>query len=74
VLKALPPHQVVLTVLASGDDVELYLTFSAPLPAPPDLTRSGRHLPASACWHAEVSTTETGGGCLEVSWRKDDVA
>ncbi len=88
VTSALPPHQVVLTVLASsedgepgqpsepgkpGDDIELYLTFSAPLlTAPPDLTRSGLDVPASARWQARVSTTEPGGGCLEVSWRKDD--
>jgi hypothetical protein len=71
VISALPPHQVVLTVLACGDDVELYLTFSAPLRAAPDLTRSGLDVPASAGWHARVSTAETGGGCLEVSWRKD---
>jgi hypothetical protein len=72
VISALPPHQVTLTVLASGDDVELYLTFSAPLRSPPDLTRSGLDVPASARWHASVSTTEAGGGCLEVAWRKDD--
>jgi hypothetical protein len=71
VISALPPHQVILTVLASGDDVELYLTFSAPLGTTPDLTRSGLDVPASACWLACVSTTETGEGCLEVSWRKD---
>jgi hypothetical protein len=74
VISALPPHQVMLTVLASGDDVELYLTFSAPLRAAPDLTRSGLDVPASAGWRACVSTTETGGGCLEVSWRKDRAA
>jgi hypothetical protein len=74
VISALPPHQVMLTVLASGDDVELYLTFSAPLRSPPDLTRFGLDVPASAHWHALVSTTETGGGCLEVAWRKDGAA
>ena len=73
VLSALPPHQAVLTALA-GDDVELYLTFAAPLRAMPDLTRFGHDLPAAARWHAAVSTTETGGGYLEVSWRKDDPA
>ena len=30
VLSVLPPHQAVLTVLAAGEDVELYLTFSSP--------------------------------------------
>jgi hypothetical protein len=72
-LGALPPHQVILTVLAPGDDVELYLTFGAPLRHVPDLTRSGLDLPATARWHAAVVATETGGGCLEVSWRKDGV-
>jgi hypothetical protein len=70
VISALPPHQVMLTVLASGDDVELYLTFSAPLRNPPDLTRFGLDVPASARWRALVSTT-AGGGCLEVAWRRD---
>lgn len=78
VIGALPPHQaphqVMLTVLASGDDVELYLTFSEPLRSPPDLTRFGLDVPASARWHASVSTTETSGGCLEVAWRKEGAA
>jgi hypothetical protein len=74
VLNALPPHQVVLTVLASGEDVELYLTFSAPLRAVPDLTRYGLDVPAAARWHASLSTTEMGEGFLEVSWRKDGAA
>jgi hypothetical protein len=71
VISALPPHQIMLTVLASGDDAELYLTFGAPLRAAPDLTRFGLNLPAAARWRAAVSATESGGGCLEVSWRKD---
>jgi hypothetical protein len=78
VIGALPPHQaphqVTLTVLAPGDDVELYLTFSAPLRAAPDLTRFGLDVPAPLGWHACLSTTETGGGFLEVSWRKDGAA
>jgi hypothetical protein len=71
VLSALPPDQAVLTVLAAEDDVELYLTFDAPLRATPDLTRFGRAVPAAACWRAALSTTEAGGGFLEVGWRKD---
>lgn len=81
VISALPPQQLILTVLASGDDVELYLTFStasdwpgptaAALGTTPDLTRFGLDVPTSACWHTDVSTTETGEGCLEVSWRKE---
>jgi hypothetical protein len=74
VISALPPHQAMFTVLDSDDDVELYLTFGAPLRAAPDLTRSGIDLPAAACWHASVSATESGGGCLEISWRKDGAA
>ncbi len=74
VISALPPDQVMLTVLASGLDVELYLTFSAPLRSLPDLTRFGLDLPASAGWHASVAATEAGGGCLEVAWRKDGAA
>jgi hypothetical protein len=73
VLGALPPHQVILTVLASGDDVELYLAFGEQMRSVPDLALLGRDLPAAACWHAAVVTTETSGGCLEVSWRKDGV-
>lgn len=71
VLSALPPHQVVLTVLAADDDTELYLTFDAPLRAAPDLARFGLDVPAAARWRAILHTTETGGGFLEASWRKD---
>jgi hypothetical protein len=71
VLSALPPHQALLSVLATGDDVELYLTFGAPLRADPGLTRFGQDLPAAARWHAGLAETEAGGGCLEISWRKD---
>jgi hypothetical protein len=74
VISALPPHQVTLTLVASGDDVELYLIFGAPLRIPPDLTRFGLDVPASAQWRASISTTETGGGCLEIAWRKDGAA
>jgi hypothetical protein len=76
VLTALPPHQVTLTVLADGDDVELYLAFDAPLTSSPDLTRfaGDNDLPAAARWRATVNTAETGGGYLEVSWRRDGTA
>lgn len=74
VLSALPPHQAVLTVLAVGDDIELYLSFSVPLRSVPDVTRFGHDLPAAACWRAALSAAETGEGFLEVSWRKDDAA
>jgi hypothetical protein len=67
---ALAPHQVMLTIVGSGDGVELYLTFSEPLRFTPDVARFGRELPAAACWRAAVSTEETGAGCLEINWRK----
>jgi hypothetical protein len=70
VLSALPPHQVTLTVLASGGEVELYLTFSAPLRVTPDLALVGPDGPAAAGWHATVTAEPTGTGCLEMSWRK----
>jgi hypothetical protein len=70
VLGALPPHPVTTTVLASGGDVELYLTFSAPLLVRPDVEAFGRDVPAAARWHAAVTAEPGGGGCLEISWRK----
>jgi hypothetical protein len=70
VLSALPPHQVMLTVLASGGEVELYLTFSAPLRVTPDLALFGRDVPAAARWRATVTAEPTGPGCLEISWRR----
>jgi len=83
VLSRLPPHPVLLTALRAGDDVELYLTFGAPLPDPPDLSGCGAGLPPAVRWHAEVAaadgsaedasaedaSAEGGAGCLEVSWR-----
>jgi hypothetical protein len=70
VLGALAPHQVMLTVLASGGEVELYLTFSERLRATPDVARFWRDVPAAARWHATVTAEETGPGCLELSWRR----
>jgi hypothetical protein len=74
VLGALPPQQAVLTVLAAGDDIELYLNFGVPLRATPDLTRIGNDVPAAARWQAALNVTETGAGFLEISWRKDGAA
>ena len=71
VISVLPPHQATLTVLASGEDVELYLTFIAPLRSLPDVARIGLGLPAAVRWHATLSTAEDGGGFLEISWRKN---
>jgi hypothetical protein len=67
VIGALAPHQVTLTVLAPGDDVEVYLTFSEPLRTVPDLARIARDLPAAARWHTSLDA-----GCLEISWRKEE--
>ena len=71
VISALPPHQIMLTVLAAGEDVELYVTFSEPLRATPDLARLAPDGPAAARWHCAVTAEQTGTGCLEISWRKD---
>ena len=70
VFGALPPHQVVLTVLASADDVELFLTFEQPMQDIPDLSRSGRDVLAAARWQAAITTEDTGAGYLRISWRK----
>jgi signal transduction histidine kinase len=64
----LPPHPVSLTVLAAGDDVELYLTFSQPPADLPDLAALAATVPAAAHWSAAAETDETGAGCLEVRW------
>jgi uncharacterized membrane protein (UPF0136 family) len=69
VLRALPPHPVTLTVLASEEDVELFVTFGQPPGAVPDLTPLSQAVPAGAGWHAAVDVSETGAGCLEVRWR-----
>jgi signal transduction histidine kinase len=69
VMRALPPHPVTLTVLASGDDVELYVTFDRPPRATPDVAELWRTVPATARWHAVVDVDDdTGAGCLEVRW------
>jgi hypothetical protein len=75
-LRALPPQQVTLTVLAAGDDVELYLAFDVPSPGGPDLAELEREhdLPSAARWRATMNAGEAGGGYLEVSWRQDGPA
>jgi hypothetical protein len=70
VLGLLPPHQIMLTIVATDDEVELYLTFSEPARIAIDVARFGRELPETAGWHAAVSTEEPGAGCLEICWRK----
>jgi hypothetical protein len=69
-VNALPPHQVLLTVLASAGDVELYVTFDEPPRTTPDVARSGRDLPEAAGWHAAVTAEGTGPGYLQIDWRK----
>lgn len=70
VVSALPPHQVQLTVLVPGEDIELFVTFAEPLPVIPDVARFGRGLPAEAGWQAAVTVEETGAGYLRISWLK----
>jgi hypothetical protein len=70
VLTALSPHPVTLTVLASGNEVELYVTFSAAPDAAPDLTRLARQVPAATRWCAAIDIDDTGTGCLEIRWHK----
>jgi hypothetical protein len=67
---ALPPHQVTLTVLASGGEVELYLTFSEPLRDTPDVARFGADVPEAARWRAALAAEPSGAGCLEITWRE----
>jgi hypothetical protein len=69
VLSALPPHPVTLTIIASGEDVELYVIFARPPVGVPDLAGLRRQVPATARWCAKVEVEDTGAGCLEVRWR-----
>jgi hypothetical protein len=70
VVSALPPHPVVLTVLASDDEVELYLTFERPPPGPVDVAGLRRLVPATAGWQATMDIGDAGAGFLAVRWRK----
>ena len=70
VVGALPPHPVVLTVLASEDEVELYLTFEQPPPGPLDVAGLRRLVPATAGWQATMDIGDAGAGFLAVRWRK----
>jgi hypothetical protein len=74
VLRALPPQPVLLTVLASGDEAEMYLTFERP-PAGDvaglgrDVAGLGSGAPAGAAWRAVLEAGDAGPGCLEIRWR-----
>jgi signal transduction histidine kinase len=70
VMIALPPQPVTLTVLASRDDVELYVTFDRPPLATIDVAGLRRTVPATARWRSTVDVDDTGAGCLEVRWWK----
>ena len=72
--RALPPHPVTLTVLASEDDVELYVAFAHPPRGTPEVSGLTGSVPAAAGWRAAVDVDETGAGCLEVRWRKQEAA
>ncbi|MGH3399686.1 MAG: hypothetical protein ACRDPO_33875 [Streptosporangiaceae bacterium] len=74
VFRALPPHPVTLTVLASAEDVELYVAFALPPRATPEVSGLTGSVPAAAGWQAAVDVDETGAGCLEVRWRKQEAA
>ena len=69
-LRALPAHPVTLTVLASGDEVELYLTFQQPPQPVPDLAGLDRQVAAAAHWCAMIDVDDAGSGCLEVRWQQ----
>jgi hypothetical protein len=69
VLRALPPQPVMLTVLGSGDEAEMYLTFELPPVAGCDLAGLGDAVPPEAAWRATLEAEDEGPGCLEVRWR-----
>jgi hypothetical protein len=70
VLRALPPQQVILTVLVPGNEAELYLTFDRPPAAPCEVAGLGGGVPAAAAWRASLEADGDGPGCLEVRWQK----
>jgi hypothetical protein len=69
VLRALPPQPVILTVLGSGDEAEMYLTFEMPPAAGCDLAALGDAVPPGAAWRAALEAEDAGPGCLEVRWQ-----
>ncbi len=70
VVRVLPPHPVLLTVLTSEQDVELYLTFERRPVGRLDVPRMRRAELAAARWRAAVDVDETGAGCLEIRWQR----
>jgi hypothetical protein len=69
VLRALPPQPVILTVLGSRDEAEMYLTFEMPPAAGCDLAALGDTVPPEAAWRAALEAGDAGPGCLEVHWQ-----
>jgi signal transduction histidine kinase len=74
VLSTLQAGPVMLTVLGVVAGVELYLIFDRPPSAAPDLTALERTVPAAACWRATFEVSDTGAGCLELSWQHAESA
>ena len=73
VLRALPPQLVILTVLRSGDEAEMFVIFErTPVLDVGELVRDvaglGSAVPAAA-WRAVLEAEDGGPGCLEVRWR-----
>ncbi|HEY1642804.1 MAG TPA: hypothetical protein VGG35_19085 [Streptosporangiaceae bacterium] len=76
-LGVLAPQPVLLTMLASGDDVELYMAFDRPpagLPEGADVADLARAVPEAARWSAAVDAGQDGASCLEIRWRKQAAA
>jgi hypothetical protein len=70
VLRALPPQPAILTVLRSGDEAEMYLTFDQPPVTGCDVTGLGGAALAEAAWRATLEAEDDGPGCLEVRWQE----
>ena len=74
VLRALPPQPVILTVLRSGDEAEMFVIFErTPVLDVGELVRDvaglGSAVPEAAAWRAVLEAENSGPGCLEVRWR-----
>jgi len=69
VLRALSPQPAILTVLGSGDEAEMYLTFERPPVDRCDVAGLGDAVPAGAVWRATLEAEDDGPGCLEIRWR-----
>jgi hypothetical protein len=70
-LRALEPQQVVLTMLAAGDEVELYLVFRGPLAGSASAGSVLAQTPQAHGGRAALDVDDSGTGCLEVRWPKE---